>query len=74
MVGGVGVVGVVFSDNKAPQARIGIWDKGLGIWDFEIWFGFGLGVAKGKKICFPYKLSMRNHYENLVSSSGIESQ
>ena len=35
---GVGVV-VVFCDNKATQARIGIWDLGFGI------LGFGLALA-----------------------------
>ena len=33
------VVVVVFCDNKATQAGIGIWD--LGIWDL----GFGLALA-----------------------------
>ena len=40
---GVVVVGVVvFCDNKAPQARIGIWDLGLGFWDL-VWLWLGCG-------------------------------
>ena len=39
MVVGVGV-GVVFCDNKAPQARIGILD-----------FGFGLALAWVWQLC-----------------------
>ena len=42
----VGVVVVVFCDNKATQAGIGIWDLGFGnlgfgIWEFGIWLGCG---------------------------------
>ena len=36
VVGVVGVV-VVFCDNKAPQARIGIWDLGFGLALAWVW-------------------------------------
>ena len=44
VVVGVGVVVVVvFCDNKATQARIGIWD--LGFWDL-VWLGLGVAISK----------------------------